>query len=118
DAMNDVLSFHNEKLAGETYNFIHLRTRPLSSSGAHGSGVNGHGCAMTHRFLCDEIRQTTYRIDGFLRLQDCERKLLGQPGMDDIDEVDLRMARRWRGWRDGYISWHLDCRRYRLVFLK
>jgi hypothetical protein len=41
DAMNDVLSFHNEKLAGETYNFIHLLTRPLSSSGAHGSGVNG-----------------------------------------------------------------------------
>jgi hypothetical protein len=73
---------------------------------------------MTHRFLCDEIRQTTYRIDGLLRLQDCERKLLGQPGMDDIDEVDLRMARWWRGWRDGYISWHLDCRRYRLVFLK
>jgi hypothetical protein len=36
---------------------------------------------------------------------------------DGIDELDLGIAKQWRAWRDGYISWHLECRRYKLDFL-
>jgi hypothetical protein len=42
----------------------------------------------------------------------------GEAGLDDLDEADVQIAMQWRGWRDGYISWHLECRRYRLDFLK
>lgn len=119
EVMNDLLSFYKEEIDGETYNLIHLRTRSLSASGVHGSGMNAEWtCYDTLRLLCDEIRQATRSIDGLLRLEECERKLQGDPGINDIDEVDLEIAMQWRGWRDGYISWHLECRRYKLGFFK
>ncbi|KAF8193219.1 hypothetical protein K438DRAFT_2132881 [Mycena galopus ATCC 62051] len=84
-----------------------------------GRGEEGEWTAYdTLRLLCDEIREATYRIDGLLRLDECERKLRGEAGLSDIDETDIEIAMQWRGWRDGYISWHLECRRYRLGFLK
>ncbi|KAJ7245609.1 isoprenoid synthase domain-containing protein, partial [Mycena haematopus] len=119
EVVNDVLSFYKEEIAGETYNLIHLRTRSISSSGVSGSGANGEWTAYdTLRLLCDEIREATHRIDGLLRLEECERKVRGKAVMSDIDEVDVEIAMQWRGWRDGYISWHLECKRYKLEFLK
>jgi hypothetical protein len=119
EGMNDVLSFHKEEIDGETYNLIHLRTRSLSLSGFHGLGANEEWtCYDTLRLLCDEIREATYRIDGMLRLEECEKKLQGSSDAHDIDEMDVEIAKQWRGWRDGYISWHLECRRYKLGFLK
>ncbi|KAJ7708635.1 terpenoid synthase [Mycena metata] len=119
EVINDILSFYKEELAGETYNLIQLRTRSLSSSGAHGSGVDEEWTAHdTLLLLCDEIRAATYRIDRMLRLEECEAKIRGETGNFDIDEVDLEIARQWRGWRDGYISWHFECRRYKLSPLK
>ncbi|KAJ7148234.1 isoprenoid synthase domain-containing protein [Mycena filopes] len=122
EVMNDILSFHKEELAGETYNLIQLRTRALASSGARGSGVDGKWTPHdTLSLLCDEIRTATVRIDRMLRLEECERKMRGEEtgvGQGDIDEVDVEVARQWRGWRDGYISWHFECRRYKLGPLK
>ncbi|KAF8149198.1 hypothetical protein K438DRAFT_1625174, partial [Mycena galopus ATCC 62051] len=119
EVVNDVMSFHKEEIAGETYNLIHLRTRSLTSSGVRSNGVDGEWtCYDTLRLLCDEIREATHRIDGLLRLDECERKLRGESGLNDIDETDIEIAMQWRGWRDGYISWHLECRRYKLDFLK
>ncbi|KAJ6597636.1 isoprenoid synthase domain-containing protein [Mycena vulgaris] len=119
NGINDILSFHKEELAGETYNLIHLRTRALSSAGRHGSGISGDWTTNdTIRLLCDETGGATRRVDGLLRLEDCERKMRGEPGLDDLDEADVQTAKQWRGWRDGFISWHLDCRRYSLAFLK
>ncbi|KAJ6570879.1 isoprenoid synthase domain-containing protein [Mycena vulgaris] len=119
EVINDILSFHKEELAGETYNLIHLRTRALSSAGAEGNGIAGEWTPHdTLCLLCDEIREAVRRIDGLLRLEECERKTGGATGRDDFDEVDLEIAKQWRGWRDGYISWHFECRRYKLDFLK
>jgi hypothetical protein len=117
--MNDVLSFHKEELAGETYNLIHLRTHSLSASGERGSG---HAGKWTHydtfQLLCEELKQATRRIDGLLRLEECERRMRGDLGMDGIDELDIQLAKQWRKFRDGYISWHVECRRYKLDFMK
>jgi hypothetical protein len=117
--MNDLLSFHKEEIDGETYNFIHLRTRSMAASGACGSGDSGEWtCHDTVSLVCNELQTTAHRIDGLLRLEECERKMRGETGVTDIDEVDIEIAKQWRGWRDGYISWHLECRRYKLDFLK
>jgi hypothetical protein len=117
--MNDLMSFYKEEQAGETYNFVHLRTRVLSSSGAHGTGVSGEWTvADTIQLLCDETRDAVLRIDGLLRLEECERKMKGEAELNDVDDEDLDIAKQWRGWRDGYISWHLDSQRYKLAFLK
>jgi hypothetical protein len=117
--MNDLLSFYKEERAGETYNFVHLRTRVLSSSGARGSGVSGEWTVTdTIQLLCDEIIEAVRRIDGLLRLEECERKMKGEAGLSDVDDEDLDIAKQWRGWRDGFISWHLDSQRYKLDFLK
>ncbi|KAJ7485905.1 isoprenoid synthase domain-containing protein [Mycena latifolia] len=119
EVMNDLLSFHKEELAGETHNLIHLRTRALSSSGATGSGSAGEWTTYdTICLLCDEIRAAINRIDGLLRMEECERKMNGEAGLDDIEELDVEVAKQWRGWRDGYISWHFECRRYKLGFMR
>ncbi|KAJ7886792.1 isoprenoid synthase domain-containing protein [Mycena olivaceomarginata] len=121
DVMNDILSFHKEELAGETYNFIHLRTRSLSSAGKCGSGVAGEWTIDdTLHLLCKEVLEATRRVDGVLRLEECERKMRGEivpEASDGVDELDVEIAKQWRAWRDGYISWHLECRRYQLDFL-
>ncbi|KAJ7469356.1 hypothetical protein B0H11DRAFT_2044061, partial [Mycena galericulata] len=118
EVMNDILSFHKEELAGETYNLIHLRTRSLSLSGARGSGIAGEWTPYdTLHLLCEEVKETTHRIDGMLRLEECERAMRGETGVD-VDDLDIQIAKQWRGWRDGYISWHFECRRYKLDFLK
>ncbi|KAJ7230695.1 isoprenoid synthase domain-containing protein [Mycena pura] len=121
DVMNDILSFYKEELAGETCNFIHLRTRSLSSDGKSGSGVTGEWTVDdTFQLLCQEVLEATRRVDGILRLEECERKMRGEivpEASDGIDELDVEIAKQWRGWRDGYITWHLECRRYKLDFL-
>ncbi|KAJ7191430.1 isoprenoid synthase domain-containing protein [Mycena pura] len=114
DVMNDILSFHKEELAGETHNFIHTRTRSLSAAGNRGSGAAGEWTPDdTVRLLCQELLEATRRIDGVLRLEECERKMRGEVS-DGVDELDVEIAKQWRGWRDGYISWHFESRRYKL----
>ncbi|KAK6992666.1 terpenoid synthase [Favolaschia claudopus] len=117
---NDVLSFHKEELAGETYNLIHLRTRSIASSRKMpGNGPDGIWTSYdTLRLMCTELRDAIRRVDGLLRLEECERKMRGESGLDDIDEIDVALAMQWRGWRHGFISWHLECRRYKLDFLR
>jgi hypothetical protein len=120
--MNDILSFHKEELAGETYNFIHLRTRYLCCAGKRGSGVEGEWTTNdTLHLLFQEVLAAARRVDGVLRLEECERMMRGEivpDASDGVDEVDVEIAKQWRAWRDGYISWHLECRRYKLDFLK
>ena len=112
--MNDILSFYKEELAGETHNFIHIRTRSLASAGKRGSGPAGEWTAHdTLRLLCQELLEATRRVDGVLRLEECERKMRGEVS-DGVDDLDVEIAKQWRGWRDGYISWHFECRRYKL----
>ncbi|KAJ7609408.1 terpenoid synthase [Roridomyces roridus] len=105
DVMNDVLSFHKEELEGETYNLIHLHTRSLSATGARGTGTDGAWTVLdTFKLLCDELRDAA---------EGCERKMQGE-GVTDLDDGDVELAMQWRGFRDGYVSWHLDCSRYKL----
>ncbi|KAJ6524188.1 isoprenoid synthase domain-containing protein [Mycena capillaripes] len=100
DVMNDILSFHKEELAGETYNFIHLRTRSLSSAGKRGSGVAGEWTTDdTFHLLCQEVLEATRRVDGVLRLAECERKMRGEvvpEASDGVDEFDIEIAKQWR----------------------
>ncbi|KAJ7262406.1 hypothetical protein C8J57DRAFT_1057332, partial [Mycena rebaudengoi] len=122
DVMNDILSFHKEELAGESYNFIHLRTRYLCCAGKRGSGVEGEWTTNdTLHLLCQEVLAAARRVDGVLRLEECERMMRGEivpDASDGVDEVDVEIAKQRRAWRGGYISWHLECRRYKLDFLK
>ncbi|KAK6969451.1 terpenoid synthase [Favolaschia claudopus] len=123
DVCNDLLSFYKEELAGETCNLIHLRTQSLASVGANGTGPDGQWTTQdTVQLLCNELRETVLRIDELFRLEKCERKMRGEldekDGADDLDEVDLQIARQWRIARDGNIAFHLDCKRYKLDFLK
>ncbi|KAF9061709.1 terpenoid synthase [Rhodocollybia butyracea] len=118
-AVNDVLSFHKEELAGETINMIHLQTQSFRE--CTGSGASGKWTVLdTFNLLCNELRDATYRIDEILRLHDCER--IVKEGMDSRDmglsDVDVTIALQWRGFRDGYISWHLESQRYKLDFLR
>ncbi|KAJ7211597.1 terpenoid synthase [Mycena pura] len=113
DVVNDIISFHKE-LAGETHNFIHIRTRSLASAGKRGSGPAGEWTAHdTPRLLCQGLLEATRRVDGVLRLEECERKMRGEVS-DGVDDLDVEIAKQWRRWRDGYISWHFECRRYKL----
>ncbi|KAJ7878082.1 hypothetical protein B0H13DRAFT_2545816, partial [Mycena leptocephala] len=122
DIMKYILSFHKGELAGETYNFfIHLRTRSFSSAGKRGSGVAGEWTTDdTLHLLCQEALEATRRVVGVLRLEECERKMRGEivpETSDGVDDLDVEIAKQWRAWRDGYISWHLECRRYKLHLL-
>ena len=119
--MNDLLSFHKEELAGETTNLVHLRHQTLSDAAAPGTGtgVNGEWIITdTFDLLCDEVRETTKRIDTLLRLEECEKKAMTGRSTLDIDDTDITIAKQWRGWRDGYISWHLESQRYKLDFMR
>ncbi|KAF7343862.1 Terpenoid synthase [Mycena sanguinolenta] len=78
EAFNDVLSFYKEEIAEETCNFIHLRTRSISFSGA--CGTNQWTQYDTLRLLCSELTEATHRIDALLRLNECERKVRGRGG--------------------------------------
>ncbi|KAJ7609442.1 isoprenoid synthase domain-containing protein [Roridomyces roridus] len=120
NVMNDVLSFHKEELVGEKYNLIHLRTRSLISTGARGTGPEGEWTPFdTFVMLCDELRAATRRIDEILRLDECERKveMRGESGIDQYEE-EIEIAKRWRGFRDGYVSWHIESSRYKLGFMQ
>jgi hypothetical protein len=121
--MNDLLSFHKEQLAGETTNLIHLRTQALRDALDHapgtGSGPSGEWTLTdTFNILCDEVRDATQRIDSLLRLEECEERERNGQYLGDADDMDMAIAKQWRGWRDGYISWHLESQRYKLDFMR
>ncbi|KAF9067448.1 terpenoid synthase [Rhodocollybia butyracea] len=117
--LNDLLSFHKEELAGETINMIHIRTQTLKENS--GTGASGEWTVFdTFSLMCEEAKEAAYRIDEILRLYDCER--IVRDGLDSGDmglsEVDVAIALQWRGFRDGYISWHLEAQRYKLDFIR
>lgn len=66
------------------------------------------------------MRDAAQRVDEFLKVEDCER--IARDGLDGRDlglsEVDVAIALQWRGWKNGYISWHLECQRYKLDFIR
>ncbi|KAF9061711.1 terpenoid synthase [Rhodocollybia butyracea] len=117
--MNDILSFHKEELAGESVNMIHLQTHSFKES--RGSGPSGEWTALdTFNHLCNEVRDAIYRINEILRVQDCEKIVRdGSNGKSmGLSEVDVAIALRWRKFKDGYISWHLETPRYKLDFIR
>jgi hypothetical protein len=116
--MNDLLSFHKEELDGENYNLVHLRTQSLRSVNAgKGSGPNGEWTTTdTIQLLCREVREATWRVDSLLQPEN-EMGDHSRLGLTDAD-VDIAIAKQWRGFRDGYISWHFECQRYQLDFLR
>lgn len=98
---------------------IHLRTQSLKDR--RGTGSHGEWTLSdTFNLFCDEVRDATYRVDEILRLEDCEK--IVREGLDSGDmglsDIDVAIALQWRGWRDGYISWHLESQRYKLDFLR
>lgn len=119
--MNDVLSFHKEELDHETTNLVHLRHQAVSAAAAPGSGTGLNGewiLCDTFDLLCDEVVETTERIDILLRLEECEKQAKMGTTSSTIDEADITIAKQWRGWRDGYICWHLESQRYKLDFMR
>ncbi|KAF9063731.1 terpenoid synthase [Rhodocollybia butyracea] len=118
-AINDLLSFHKEELAGETVNLIHLRTQALKEN--KGTSASGEWTVLdTFNLLCNEVREAANRIDEIVRLQDIETMMRDRSyGRDmGLSEVDVTIALQWREFRDGYISWHLESQRYKLDFIR
>lgn len=115
EVINDLLSFHKEQLAGETANLVYLRTQSLHAE--PGTGPSGEWTpGDTINLLCNEVRDATHRIDKLLKLDEYERS---PKDVDDVDvQLDMAIAKQWRGWRDGYIAWHLECVRYKLDFMR
>ncbi|KAJ7609440.1 hypothetical protein FB45DRAFT_876539 [Roridomyces roridus] len=107
-AMNDVTSFHKEELVDEKHTLIRLRARSLFFTGARGTGPDGKWTPFdTLVMLCDELRAATHRVDKILRVDDCEKGI-------DVDVEELEIAKRWRAFRDAYVSWHIETPRYKL----
>jgi hypothetical protein len=115
--MNDLLSFHKEELNGETHNLVHLRTQAICSVNAgNGSGPDGKWTTTdTIQLLCREVREAACRANTLLQ---------PEKATSDLDLTDserdegIAIARQWNAFRDGYISWHLECQRYKLDFLR
>lgn len=117
--INDLLSFHKEQLAGETVNMISLQHQ--SWRGGKGTGPLGEWTMVdTYGRLCDQVRDATLRIDKLLRLEECEMVERGELRYEDVglEAVDVTIAMQWREYRCGYISWHLECPRYKLEFMR
>ena len=73
--------------------------------------------------ICNETRDAAHRVDNLLNVEECERrcgvKFSSRPveikSTGQISEdIDIAIAKQWRAFRDGYISWHLETPRYRL----
>lgn len=118
------MSFYKEQLAGETINMISLQHRSWSvvrGEDGSGTGPTGEWTLMdTFGCLCDEMRDATLRVDKQLRLDICERIERGELFCADVglEMEDVEIARQWRGYRHGFISWHLETPRYKMDFLK
>lgn len=118
--MNDLLSFQKEELSGETTNLIHLRSKSLKDHYKGELKDSGEWTVSdTFGLLCDELRDAVFRIDEILRLHDCEKMTRDELKSAGLTDVDVAIALQWRGWRDGYISWHLESpERYKLDFIE
>jgi hypothetical protein len=115
------MSFRKEELAGETSNLVHLKTQALRSIPSFkGTGPSGEWTASdTIHLLCDEVRDATLRIDRLLHVEENEMRERQKQGVEDVEaDVDITIAKQWRAFRNGYISWHLESRRYGLDFLR
>jgi len=119
--VNDLLSFHKEELAGETSNLVHLKTQAFRSIPSFkGSGPSGEWTVSdTIHLLCDEVKDATLRIDRLLHVEENEIMEGQKRGVEDVEvDVDITIAKQWRAFRNGYISWHLESQRYGLDFLR
>ncbi|EPQ51652.1 terpenoid synthase [Gloeophyllum trabeum ATCC 11539] len=115
--VNDILSFHKEELQGETINLVHLLTQclaPTQKLSGQKWDVND-----TLELLCEQLKNAFLRIDSLLRLEEFDGVVTGDEGLNENADriMDMQIAKQWRAWRDGYISWHLESGRYQLDFL-
>ncbi|EGO00743.1 hypothetical protein SERLA73DRAFT_71725 [Serpula lacrymans var. lacrymans S7.3] len=117
---NDIMSFHKEQLAGERCNTIHLRTRAIQSASSHNDGGSSGTWSLmdTFNLVCNEVRDATLRVDALLRVEEIERSINQKGVRGTYSDMDIALAKQWREFRDGYISWHLESRRYKLECLR
>ncbi|TFK47415.1 terpenoid synthase [Heliocybe sulcata] len=115
EIMNDLLSFHKEEMEGETINLIQLLTQSIRSD-ASVTGSSEWNSNDTFDLLCSHVKDAHARIDTLLRSDEFDE--VAVEGEDADRKIDWEIARQWRGWRDGYISWHLETSRYKLDFLR
>lgn len=113
--VNDVLSFHKEELQGETINLVHLLTQCLTPARKQ-AGYDRWDANNTIDFLCAQLEEAFRRIDSLLGMDESDSAAIDLADTDKI--VDAQIAKQWRAWRHGYISWHLECERYKLDFLR
>ncbi|EPQ51648.1 hypothetical protein GLOTRDRAFT_96364 [Gloeophyllum trabeum ATCC 11539] len=118
EIMNDLLSFHKEEMEGEEFNLVQLLTQSIRRQQTL-LGTTDWDVNDTIDLLCDQVKESFHRVDVLLRLADFDNSVAGEAEEDDdVDEaIDRQVARQWRGWRDGYITWHLESTRYQLDFL-
>lgn len=89
--------------------------------GGEGTGPLGEWTMLdTYGRLCDQVRDATLRIDKLLRLEECEMVENDELRYEDVglEAVDVTIAMQWREYRYGYISWYLECPRYKLEFMR
>lgn len=113
------MSFYKEQLAGETINLIHLQHQ--SWKGAEGTGPAGEWTLLdTFSRLCDYTRDATLRVDKLLRLEECEKIAKGELRSEEVglSPEDVTIAVQWREFRYRYVSFHLECSRYKLGFMR
>nr|WMM66776.1 linalool synthase [Ganoderma sinense] len=84
---NDILSFYKEELAGETNNYVHLRTSAEQSSAAN-----------VLRHLVEEVLESAGT-------------------MDMLTSGDSELAALWQRYMQGYLEFSLKAKRYRLAEL-
>lgn len=90
--------------------------------------LNGSGTGPTGEWtlqdtfsrLCDDARDATLRVGQQLRMELCEKIEKGEMRCEDVglEMEDVTIARQWREYRHGYISWHLELARYKLDFVE
>ncbi|PYI02742.1 hypothetical protein BO78DRAFT_453324 [Aspergillus sclerotiicarbonarius CBS 121057] len=124
--LNDLLSSPKEVLAGESWNYLSLRTKVMRQAGRlslFGTGL------WTFRDRFYEVLEEGVRTVGAVDRAFAQCISVGKDGsMDEVDGGDgggksqgcdeVRLAGElWTAFKHGHIAWHLNCQRYGLESL-
>jgi hypothetical protein len=119
DYINDLISCPKELLAGETWGYLSMQTQTKRQAGRPSKYKSKKDGLWTFRdTLCETLQQVqsvTLSLDqAFTQCIEGGFGGSAQDGKSQIHE-DLQLADRlWKGFRNGYISWHVNCKRYDL----
>ncbi|OJZ85788.1 hypothetical protein ASPFODRAFT_207633 [Aspergillus luchuensis CBS 106.47] len=114
--INDVFSCPKEILSGETWNYLSLRTRTKRQAG-RSSRFGSKLWTFRDSFceLLENMQDTTLAVDrAFTSCISADANTSEQSGSSQDDPNAKLAAECWFAFRQNYISWHLQCKRYGL----